>query len=693
MTPRRGWPGTEPGHTFKDADLAGNPAALYCRVSSNEDQTEQRSVDDQETDGLAWAKRTHVACSAADVFKDDDRSASMFAKRQRENFDRLLAAVEAGRYKVIWFWSTSRQTRGDINIYELAKTSASHGVLWCVAGQLLNPANEDDLLFLGIHHLMDRQYAWRISKDSRRGHKSIAYEGKPSGAPPYGYKREYDYSVMVKGKPRFLSDEPNVFDGNGRAIEDSPAYIVREIYERVAGGETLTRIAKSLEERGISTPRKQRKYTDQPCRWTVTTVKFIATSPAYIGKRIYHAESHRVKDRQAAVLDGVEAQWPALVSEELWWTVQRALVANIKSNWRPGRGDHLLAGAVRCGVCGTGLYIHYAQGTRYYACGRRGHVSIRADWLDAYVEDRVVSWAADREVHTYLWGRRDDDDAVAAAARTDVERLQHQLEDCRIHGEDPDADAVFWERRSRALAAKLAEAEKLAHPVSLSPVVAEVVGPGAADNWWRLRKDNVPAAKQLIKAVADIHVYKGKRGRDPKYRQEIDAGRISWAWLTGPGEDQAPVFGESAPRIHDQAADALRAAPEETDRALARNVQCNPLTVHRVRRELEAAGEIPVLRRRGLGKPVSHGYLRPGDQPPGAVQPQEIAASALRADPGESDRTIALRLGCSHRTVAAARRKLVKAGEIPALRRAPGTAARAYGNKPHAAAADIRRGR
>src|SRR5262249_52899527 len=160
-----------PGHAFKDSDLAGLPAAGYFRVSSNPDETEQKSVDDQEAEYLAWVQRTGVASGPASRFKDDDRSASMFAKRQRENFENLQAALRAGctacgaghgthkasRIKVVWFWATSRQTRGDINIYELAKVSADHGVLWCVGGQLLNPANEDDLLFLGIHHLMDRQ--------------------------------------------------------------------------------------------------------------------------------------------------------------------------------------------------------------------------------------------------------------------------------------------------------------------------------------------------------------------------------------------------------------------------------------------------------------------------------------------------------------------------------------------------------
>jgi hypothetical protein len=232
------------------------------------------------------------------------------------------------------------------------------------------------------------------------------------------------------------------------------------------------------------------------------------------------------------------------------------------------------------------------------------HVSIRADWLDAYVEDMIVSWLADKQVHAYLWGKREDDSAVASAARAEVERLELKLEEARANGEDPDADAVFWERRARSLAEKLAEARELAHPPSLSPVLAEVAGQDAADKWWQLRKENLSAARQLIRDVADIRVHKGKRGNDPRYRQAIDPGRISWKWLTGPGEDQAAVFGEPSPQMRDRIADTLRADPEASDRMVGRSVGSGGVLVARVRRQLEDAGEIPVIRRRGRGKPV-----------------------------------------------------------------------------------------
>jgi DNA invertase Pin-like site-specific DNA recombinase len=617
MPPRaRRWPGDEPGHTFKTEDLAGLPAALYLRVSSNRDETEQKSTGEQQAEGLGWKDRAGVVIKAEDIYKDDDRSASTFAHTQRKNFEELRKAIAAGQYKIVWFWATSRQTRGDVPLDVLADESAKHGVLWCVNGQILNPASGDDHLFLTIHYIMDRQYSYRISKDAKRGLKAVAHQGKPGGRVAYGYHRVHE---VIKGKKKWVRDEANVFDGNGQAIENSPAYVVREIYDRIAGGEPIGKIARSLEDRRIPTPQKPRREGRSPFMWTHHSVLFIARNPVYIRGRIYQSESWRVKDRHAAILPDVKGQWPELVSEEQWYTVQRILSDPSRQGWRPGarsrtggRAGHLLAGVARCGECGNTLHVHsdHARGiVPYYVCHHRGHVGIREDWLDTYVEDRIVSWLADPQVHTYLWGQRKDDTAVAAAARAEVAQLLHKIEEARIKGEDPDEDGVFWGRRSVALAGKLTEARKLAQPVSLSPVLAGMVGPDAADKWWALRRDNLPGAKQLIKAVADIRVHKGVHGGDRRHAV-IDPGRISWAWLTGPG-DHSREFGKPIVRATGRAAEALRAAPEDADRVIAQKLGISHRTVYGARSELEAAGEIPVVRRKGRGKPVNHGY-QPG---------------------------------------------------------------------------------
>ena len=539
-----------------------------------------------------------------DIYADPDRSASEYQQRARENFAALRQAITSGRYRVIWYWATSRQTRGDVPLDELIKESKEHGVLWCFNGQVLNPASTDDWMHLQMHYLMDRAGSDRTSKDVLRGQKSLAAMGLPGRRVAYGYRRVHE---VVAGKPRWVRDEADIaYDRNGDPVENSPGYVVAEIYDRIERGDPVARIARELEDRKVYTPQPPRVEGRSEYHWTPHAVVFIARNPVYIRKRIYQAASWRPADRHAAILEGVTGQWPELVSEEKWWAVQRILGSPDRLTFKPGKSSTLLGGAIRCGVCSDPLYLHRdaARGNvPYYVCSRRSHVAIRMDWLDAYVEDRLVSWMADPEVHAYLWGQRGEDSAVAEAAQAEVDKLETKIEQVRVQAEDPDADSVLLERRSRKLLAKLAEARKLLTPPSLSPMLADMIGPDAADRWWRLREENVAAAKQLIRAVADIRVHRGARGGD-RYRPAIDPARISWAWLTGPG-DRTPVHGEHVKRPNELAEDALLASPAEADRVLARQVGVTGRTVQLARRRLEAAGRIPTVRRRGRGRPVT----------------------------------------------------------------------------------------
>ena len=200
------------------------------------------------------------------------------------------------------------------------------------------------------------------------------------------------------------------------------------------------------------------------------------------------------------------------------------------------RGHHLLTAIAKCAVCGGAQSAHKLKasgGDSYLECKVKGCVAAREDWLDAYAEDVIVSWASREDVYTWLWRSRDQDSATAAAARGEAERLKLEIDKCRAMGEDPDADAVFWERRIRALKAKLAEAETIGQPALLSKLLAGFVGPDATDKWVALP---MYVRRQIIAMVADIRLRKGKRGG---YRRngvvlKFDPGRVQWTWLLGP---------------------------------------------------------------------------------------------------------------------------------------------------------------
>ena len=405
---------------------------------------------------------------------------------------------------------------------------------------------------VGFHHLIDRDYSNHLAKDVTRGKKSAAMAGRPAGAPQYGYRRVYDTSVMIKGRPKIAGDEPNVFDGDRHAITDSPAYIVREIFDRIERGESISSIRRRLEERQILTPRKPRKHTDYPYRWGASAIRSIATNPAHIGKRVYQTESGRAKDRQAAILDGIEVMWDPLVSEEQSWAVQRILSAATTTDrsgktvprlrWRPaadGKRNHLLTSVARCAVCHdvlvSGGHKTKTGKVTMYRCIRGACTAIRADWLDEYVEDRVVSWLGTPAVYEALWAARDDDSATAVAARADVERLNLQIEQWQQIGEQGESDPVTVARSVAGLRRKLAEAEELARPASLNPLLGRAIGPDAADKWVGF---DLSTRRQIIAMVASIEVRKGSRGGHWKLRA-FDESRVVWRWLVGPEGERA----------------------------------------------------------------------------------------------------------------------------------------------------------
>jgi hypothetical protein len=57
------------------------------------------------------------------------------------------------------------------------------------------------------------------------------------------------------------------------------------------------------------------------------------------------------------ILDGVTAVWPPLVTEDVFWTVQRILTDPARTT--TGRtARYLLSHVVRCGVCGALIWRH-----------------------------------------------------------------------------------------------------------------------------------------------------------------------------------------------------------------------------------------------------------------------------------------------------------------------------------------------
>jgi site-specific DNA recombinase len=91
----------------------------------------------------------------ADTYADPDMSASRFAtKKNRPEFERMVADVKAGKLDVLWFWEISRQQRRLDVFAGLRDMCRGHGVLWVMRDRVADPADSKDPLLAGIQSMM-----------------------------------------------------------------------------------------------------------------------------------------------------------------------------------------------------------------------------------------------------------------------------------------------------------------------------------------------------------------------------------------------------------------------------------------------------------------------------------------------------------------------------------------------------------
>jgi site-specific DNA recombinase len=491
------------------SDLRDLRVALYCRVSKEREDEDravrEKSVDDQEREGRRFIER-HQA-RLVDVYRDTDRSVSQYTKRKRESFDRLCRDVEAGKLDLIWFWEQSRSTRRLDVFATLRNLCRDHGVRWVIRDRVLDPADSGDMLTSGIFAVDENESA-RTAARVRRGKESAANMGRPHCGPPYGYKREYRDREFVRDVPKF-------WDGNGTPVENSPAAVVREIFTRIAKGDSLRAIRRDLERRGIPPSRSG--------RWSEPIIKYIARNPAYIGKRVYRGK----------ILDDVSVMWEPLVDADLFWAVQRTLQASSRSPRRPTRARHLLSGLVRCGVCGDTLGGRPARGRQtspLYQCRGDACVGIYEPALDGYIEEAVIRYFRRPAVVELL--NRNGDSEAARQASAEADQARVELEEWRQLADRGEISPTGYARAEKGLLQRIGEAEQRARSAGRPPVLvlASTVDFQTRAGWDAL---DLAIKRQIIAGIAEIRVYPVGRGR--KTIHPVDRTKIDW--LLGPGSE------------------------------------------------------------------------------------------------------------------------------------------------------------
>jgi DNA invertase Pin-like site-specific DNA recombinase len=471
-------------------------AAIYVRIS-NDDEGDELGVRRQEK--LCRELAGRLGWTVVDVFGDNDVSAYKRNKR-RPGFAALCDAIRSGHVDAVAVYNPDRLSRDDLRgLEDLIDLLNGYGVVveTVRSGEfdLTTAHGRAQARTAGVWARLESE---KMSERLRDKMAELVAAGKPTGNVPYGYRRI--------GEKRTGADSREI------VVVPEQAQVVRDVVERIARGETLTRVVESLNDRGVPTARNG--------RWQISNVRRMCLNPAYIGRVVHHG------------VDAGPASWEPIVDESTWRRAVALLKDPARARRRSARRYLLTGGLIVCGSCGAPLYSKQQHGRKgmvpVYACrpktqGGCGGVTVRAEPVEQLVAEavivRVESSAFARSIRAQRGGDR--------RAQADAAKIERELEEA---AEARGAGAITmaeYLRMREGIVRRLVEAQTRMTTDTTTAAVGRFAGQrGALRALWDDpattldRKQSI--VRSVIRRVVVAPVGRGAGNRFDETRVKID---------------------------------------------------------------------------------------------------------------------------------------------------------------------------
>lgn len=388
-----------------------HPAAVYCRVST-EEQRERQSIDTQKE--LIEKYCEIEGLQIAGFYLDDGVSGTLSLDARPEG-RRLLEDAKDHGFGTVLVYRLDRLGRDPRLTLNAVDELGRKGV--CVKSatepfDTTTPTGRFLLTMLSGVAGLERDI---IVERSMLGTQRLAREGVwLGGIVPYGYR--------VDGKDRASRLVPS--EDRLPGFDLSEADVVRLIYRQVAEEHrSCPEVAKYLNALGIppSYARDGRKVLRGKRKeataavWWPGRVRNLIVSTTYKGVHLYGKRSKHNTEPIARTV-------PALVEEATWKGAQQVLKGNFLFNPRGAKRDYLLRGLMKCSICGLtyiGSSFDRVNGRQgfYYVCnGKHGG---RSKILQG---ERCQSKSINGRIEDVIWGEiegflRNPGEVLAALAQ------------------------------------------------------------------------------------------------------------------------------------------------------------------------------------------------------------------------------------------------------------------------------------
>lgn len=294
---------------------------------------------------------------------DEDLGKSGRSIEGRTGFQRLLAEVALDHVGLILGLEMSRLARSNSDWHHLLELCGRYRVLLADAESIFDPTDHSDRLLLGLHGMMSEAELHTLRERMHQGKLNKARRGELFGHAPIGYIRDAS-------------------DKNGRWVIDPDEQVqavVRLIFDEFDRQATLHSLLRYLAHHQIRIPVRPVGGPDRgQLQWhrpNRVTLQNLLRHPTYAGAYRY---GHRPIDprrkqpgrpntgkqvrrpEECEVL--IRDHLPAYISWQRFEANCRKLDENCQradTRGAPRRGAALLAGLIRCGICGRRMQVRY----------------------------------------------------------------------------------------------------------------------------------------------------------------------------------------------------------------------------------------------------------------------------------------------------------------------------------------------
>jgi len=323
-------------------------SALYCRVSSKEQEETGYSLDAQEKLLKEYAVKNQLA--AIKVYRISE---SASGKQIRKTFDEMMLYVTKNKIPIILCEKIDRLTRNMKDaaiISDWISEDAKREVHFVKESFVVNKnTRAHENLVWDMKVAIARFYTNNLSEEVKKGHKEKLAQGWLPTKPPMGYK-----TVGEKGRKIHVIDE-------------ATAPYIRQMFELYATDNySLARLESELYKAGLRTEKGKRMHLSRLHR--------LLSSPFYYGKILWNGELYPSKHEP-------------LISKDLFDKVQQNLKRKT-DNPQFTKHNPLFKARIVCEHCGGLVTWELQKGHWYGHCNN--HSNSRYCQMKTYIRQEKV---------------------------------------------------------------------------------------------------------------------------------------------------------------------------------------------------------------------------------------------------------------------------------------------------------------